>query len=76
MSKTLTKGELLDLLGTPQVERQKEILAGMGITAFIRADGTLGVTWEVVNARMLGKTAESAPAETAHRQLNMSRMNA
>jgi len=76
MSKTLTRGELLDLTGTPQVERQKEILASMGIAPICRADGSLGVTWEVVNARMLGKEAETDAAEPVRRKLNMERMNA
>lgn len=76
MSKTLTKGELFDLLGTPQVDRQRTILTSHGITPIERPDGTLGVTWDAVNARMLGKTVENDSAEPTRRKLDMSRLNA
>lgn len=75
MSKTLTKGELFDLLGTPQVERQREVLAKYGITPIERPDGSLGVTWEAVNARMLG-AAVSVEMDPKVRKLDMSRLHA
>lgn len=75
MSRTLTKGELLDLTGTPQIEKQREVLARFGIKPIDRPDGTLGVTWEAVNARMLGESTATERAPQV-RKLDMGMLNA
>ena len=53
--KTLTDGELLDFTGTPQRKKQLDILQGYGLNPLVRPDGSLGVTWEAIEAVMLDK---------------------
>ena len=59
--KTLTNGELLDFTGTPHRRRQLEILRDYGLNPLVRQDGSIGVTWEAIEAVMLDK--ERAQAE-------------
>jgi hypothetical protein len=53
--RTLTDGELLDFTGTPQRKKQLEILRSYGLNPLVRPDGTIGVTWEAIEAVMLDK---------------------
>jgi hypothetical protein len=53
MAQTLTDGELLDLRGTPQRERQIQILReDLGLNPLLRPDGSVVITWEVINSVM------------------------
>lgn len=53
--RTLTDGELLDFTGTPQRRKQQQILQSYGLNPLVRPDGSIGVTWEAIEAVMLDK---------------------
>ena len=57
--KTLSAGELLDVTGTPQVERQKAVLRGWGIDPKQRADKSLMVTWAAIHQAQELREAEN-----------------
>lgn len=65
--RTLTDGELLDFTGTPQRRKQLQILQAYGLNPLVRPDGSIGVTWEAIEAVMLDKER----AELHHNGINL-----
>jgi len=72
MSETLSAGELLDLTGTLNKKKQREIIKGFGINPLVRPDGSIALTRTVLEwskVKLAKSSAELSPLETLEKSL-------
>ncbi|WP_367620064.1 DUF4224 domain-containing protein [Microbulbifer thermotolerans] len=63
MSELLTQSELARLTGTKDPEVQRQVLNSNRIPYVRRRDGTVAVTWEIVNQSVLARAGSTVSTE-------------